>query len=88
MIDATNIQSGLSHVLYSRGRLFDEFDYFEALSKLSIITHRSKKDLEEELLNGEKKRVKSSFSLKKIMYLEKKLKDIGLDVFIEIEELK
>jgi len=86
MIDLTTRQGGLSHVLYSRGRLFDEFDYVESLSKLSNVTRRTEEQVEQRLLSGEQRRVKSSYSLKKIMRLEKKLKSLGLDVFIEVEE--
>jgi len=85
-VEVATDQSSLSHVLYSRGRILDEFNYFESLDKLSETTHRPKKEVEERILNGERKRLKSSSCLKKLISLESKFKEIGLDVYIEVQE--
>lgn len=83
---SSTLESGVAHVLYSRGRVYDEFNYFEALEKISAVTRRTKQQVEERILNGERKRLKSSNSLKKLLLLETKLKNVGLDVYIEIED--
>lgn len=82
---ANVIGNETSHVLYSRGRLFDDHNYFDALQKLAVVTRRTQQDVEERILNGERKRLKSSTSLRKLLQLESKLKGIGLDVYIEVE---
>jgi len=74
-----------SYVLYSKGQLLDGCDYFASLDKLSKITHRTKQQIEERLLNGKKGRLKSSGCLKTILKLESRFKEAGLDVFIEIQ---
>jgi len=79
-------QEAATHVLYSRGRLFDDVDYFDALKKLSKITKRTEQQIESSLLSGERTRLKSSNSLDKLMRLEKKLKSNGLDVYIEVSD--
>jgi len=86
VFESNTQECGVSHILYSRGRLFDEFNYFDSLDKLSEVTRRSKQQVEEFLLNGEHKRLKSSSCLKKLIRLESKLKKIGLDVYIEMQE--
>jgi len=85
MVDSNTAEREVSHVLYSRGRVFDEFDYFDALQKISEVTRRTKQQVEERILNGERKRLKSSHCLKTILLLETKLKNVGLDVYVETE---
>lgn len=86
VIDEHKNKDLISHVLYSRGRILDEFNYFDSLDQLSKTTRRTKQQVEEFILNGERKRLKSSPCLKKIMSLESKFKKIGLDVYIEMKD--
>ena len=85
-VEGSTNDSGVAHVLYSRGRVFEDFNYFEALEKISEVTRRTKQQVEERILNGKRKRLKSSRSLRKLIALETKLKNVGLDVYIEIED--
>jgi len=81
---------GKMHVLYSCGRMSEdsnEADYFESLKKIAELTRRTTQRVEETILNGQRKKIKSSLSLKKLVQLIK-LKELGLDVYIEVEPVK
>ena len=78
-----------THVLYSRGRMFksaDDANYFEYLQKIAVLTRRSPQEVEEIILTGERKKIKSSTKLKTLVQLEAKLKELSLDVYIEAEK--
>ena len=74
----------MSHVLYSKGRLRKNFNHDEAVVKLAEMTRKSVEQVEERLLNGKPKRIKSSDSLDKLYRLKTKLESNGLDVYIEV----
>lgn len=81
-------QSGNMHVLYSRGRMFkstDDANYFDYLQKIAVLTRRSSQEVEEIILTGERKKIKSSATFKTLVQLEAKLKELSLDVYIEPE---
>ena len=83
--------SGNIHVLYSRGRMFknaDDANYFELLQKIALLTRRSPQEVEEIILTGKRKKIKSSATLKTLIQLEAKLKELSLDVYIEPESDK
>ena len=60
---------GKMHVLYSCGRMLEGHDsnYFESLQKIAQLTKRTTQRVEETILNGERKKIKSSLSLKKMV---------------------
>jgi len=74
-----------SHVLYSRGYIYDGFDYFDSLKKISKLMKKTQVQVQELVLCCRTKRLKSSPDLKKLMILEHKLKNLGLDVYIEVK---
>ena len=37
MVENKTTENSVAHVLYSRGRVFEEFNYFEALEKISEV---------------------------------------------------
>jgi len=80
---ANDQQHEASHILYSKGYVFDDFDYFESLKKISEFTHRSQIQVQERILCCRTKRIKSSSDLSELIALEDKLKSMGLDVYIE-----
>jgi len=74
------------HVLYSRGRMFKsdyDVNYFDSLQKIAVLTRRSPQEVEEIILTGERKKIKSSSTLKTLVQLEAQLKELSLDVYIE-----
>ena len=72
-----------AHILYSTGYLFDGFDYFKSLKKLSTITQRSQLQVQERILCCQKRRLKSSPDLNSLLKLKNRLTDLGLDVYIK-----
>jgi len=81
-------KNGNTHVLYSRGRMFktaDDANYFDYLQKIAVLTRRSPQEVEEIILNGKRKKIKSSTTLKTLVQLEAQLKELSLDVYIEPE---
>jgi len=80
-----NNQKETSHVLYSRGYLYDEFDYFDSLKKISKLMRKTQLQVQEVVLCCRTKRLKSSTNLKQLMVLESKFKSLGLDVYIETQ---
>lgn len=76
-------QQEASHILYSTGYLFDGFDYFQSLEKLSNITQRSPIQVQERILCCKKRRLKSSRDLDQLNKLKNKLINLGLDVYIK-----
>jgi len=72
-----------SHVLYSRGYVFDDFDYFESLKKISTVINQTQLQVQEQILCCQTKRLKSSSNLKKLKVLENTFKNLGLDVYIK-----
>jgi len=73
-----------SHILYSRGYVFDDFDYLESLKKISEATQQTEIEVQEKIICCRKKRLTSSTDLKKLIALEKKFKSLGLDVYIQL----
>ena len=74
-----------SHVLYSRGYIYDGFDYFDSLKNISELMKKTQVQVQGVILCCKIKRLKSSPDLKKLMMLENKLKNLGLDVYIEVQ---
>ena len=84
----TERQNNNMHVLYSRGRMFknaEDDNYFDYLQQIAVLTRRSPQEVEEIILTGERKKIKSSATLKTLIQLEAKLKELSLDVYIEPE---
>ena len=84
----TSSENNNMHVLYSRGRMFknaDDENYFDYLQQIAVLTRRSPQEVEEIILTGERKKIKSSAKLKTLIQLEAKLKELSLDVYIEPE---
>ena len=75
----------MTHILYARGKLLDMADRKFAIQQIATMTSKSCKQIEERLLSGQRKRVKSSDSLSKLMRLAEKFKNAGFDVYIENE---
>lgn len=73
-----------SHILYSRGYVFDDFDYLESLEKISEATKQSQLKVQEKIICCRTRRLTSSKNLNKIIALEKKFKSLGLDVYIKV----
>lgn len=73
------------YILYSAGQLRLNFDRQEALRQLSILTIRTEKEIQQKLLNGSRKKIKSSDSLEELFELKCKLEACGLDVYIETD---
>jgi len=73
------------HTLYSRGQLTKsaEADRETALAMLASATRRTSHQVKERLLSGQRKKIKSSASMKKLILLQQKLTDCGLDVYIK-----
>jgi len=87
--DKNNVHNGEVHVLYSNGRMFktaEDENYFEYLKEIAVLTRRSSQEVEEIILTGQRKKIKSSSTLKLLVQLEAKLKELSLDVFIEQEK--
>ena len=74
------------HILYSRGYLLDGVDYFSSLQKIAELTRRNSQTVEEHVLNGQRKKMRSSNSLKTLIQLEAKFRGVGLDVYIESKQ--
>ena len=76
-----------NHILYSRGYLLDspELDHENALSMLTTVINRSEEQIKERLLAGERKKIKSSDSLKKLIALQQTLVNCGLDAYIKLD---
>jgi len=72
------------HVLYSRGYIYDDFDYFDSLDKLSSVMSQTQLQVQELVLCCKTKRLTSSQNLKKLMVLENTFKNLGLDVYIQV----
>jgi len=83
MSNFSNNLNKTSHALYSTGYVFDEVDYFESLSKISKMTKKTLLQVQERILCCKTKRLRSSSDLNELMSLRNKLKDAGLDVYIE-----
>jgi hypothetical protein len=81
----TNIQDDMTHILYARGTLLDAADRQSAVEQMASMTSKTTEQIEQRLLSGQRKRVKSSDSLAKLMRLEEKLKAAGFDVYIDKE---
>jgi len=88
MSSISNNLKETSHVLYSRGYLYDEFDYFDSLKKISELIHKTQIQAQELILCCRTKRLKSSSNLKELTALENKFKSLGLDVYIKANELQ
>ncbi len=73
------------HVLYSKGRLRLNFNREDSIRQLSRLTHKPEDEIIERLLNGERKKIKSSDSLESLFRLKRKLEARGLDVYIETD---
>ncbi|WP_353410012.1 hypothetical protein [Arenicella sp. 4NH20-0111] len=78
------------HVLYSRGQLIEseDVDQENALAQLAIVTSRTTDQVRERLLCGERKKIKSSASLKQLIRLQQKLENCGLDAYIKLDDKK
>ncbi|MFQ3245470.1 MAG: hypothetical protein ACI9SP_002118 [Arenicella sp.] len=76
-------QETMTHVLYARGKLLELADRRAAIQQIATMTSKSCEQIEERLLSGTRKRVKSSESLSKLMRLETKFRDAGFDVYID-----
>ena len=74
-----------THVLYSRGHLLDGADYFQSLRAIAELTKRNPQEVEELVLSGQRRKMRSSDSLKNLILLEAKFRELGLDVYIESE---
>lgn len=76
------------HVLYSRGQLIEseEVDHENALAQLASVTSRTTDQVLERLLCGERKKIKSSASLKQLIRLQQKLESCGLDAYIKLDD--
>jgi len=89
-VNKTDKKSGThTHVLYSRGRMFksaDDANYFDYLQQIAVLTRRSPQEVEEIILTGKRKKIKSSAKLKTLVQLEAQLKKLSLDVYIEAQE--
>lgn len=79
----SNTQHEATHHLFSTGYLFDGFDYFDSLDKLSTIAKHSPLQVQERMLCCKTSLIMRSRNLDELVRLETKLVDIGLDVFIE-----
>ena len=73
----------MSHILYSRGRLLAGVSKPAAVEQLSVITKKESDRVEEKLLSGKRKRIKSSDTLGPLVRLKSKFQDAGLDVYID-----
>ena len=73
----------MAHILYTRGKLLSTADRGMAIERMASMTSKTKDQIEERLLSGKRKRIKSSKSLSKLMRLEVKLKAAGFDVYID-----
>lgn len=73
----------MTHILYARGTLLDAADRHSAIETMALMTSKTTKQIEQRLLSGQRKRVKSSGSLSKLVRLEMKLKAAGFDVYID-----
>ena len=71
-----------AHVLYSRGRMLSGSREDNAMQKLSVLTNRTIEQIQNKLLTGRRKRVKSSVSLARLQKLQNRLRAAGLDVYI------
>ena len=78
-----NSQNGACHGLFSTGYLFDGYDYFDSLDKLSTIAQHSQVQVQEKILCCKTKLIKRSQDLEALIKLEMKLANVGLDVFIK-----
>lgn len=78
-----NPQREASHGLFSTGYLFDEFDYYDSLDKLSVISKHKPVDVQEKILCCKTKLIKRSQDFNALVRLEMKLVSVGLDVFIK-----
>lgn len=81
----SNAQDKMIHVLYARGTLLDKADRQSAVEEMALMTSKTTEQIEQRLLSGQRKRIKSSDSLAKLIRLEEKLKNAGFDVYIEME---
>lgn len=79
----TDDLENMTHILYARGTLLEMADRQAAIEQMALMTSKTTKQIEQRLLSGERKRVKSSGSLSKLVRLEIKLKAAGFDVYID-----
>lgn len=80
-------QTEPQYILYSRGQLIEstDIDQETAIEKLASATRRTSDQVKKRLLNGKRKKLKSSSSLKKLILLQKKLTDCGLNAYIDLD---
>lgn len=78
-----NRQHEASHGLFSTGYLYDGFDYFDSLEKLSTIAKHTPVQVQEKMLCCRTRLISRSRDLDALVKLEMKLVNIGLDVFIK-----
>ena len=78
-------QENMTHILYARGKLLETADRQSAIRQIATLTSKSYEQIEERLLSGKRKRVKSSDSLSKLIRLEKRFRNAGFDVYIDKE---
>jgi hypothetical protein len=73
----------MTHILYARGKLLDSADRRSAIEQIALMTSKSMEQIEQRLLSGQRRRVKSSECLEKLKRLEKKFRAAGFDVYID-----
>jgi len=73
----------MSHILYSKGRLLDNFNREDSIRKLARMTHKPEREIAKRLLNGHQKKIKSADSLEALFRLMRKFQTRGLDVYIK-----
>jgi len=76
-------RAAMTHILYTRGKLISAADREVAIEQMASMTSKTKEQIEERLLSGKRRRIKSSDSLNKLMRLELMLKEAGFDVYID-----
>jgi len=73
----------VAHTLYSSGRLRLNFNREDAIRQLARMTLKPEDEIRAKLLNGKRKKIKSSESLETIFMLKRKFEARGLNVYIE-----
>ncbi len=76
-------QNEMTHILYSSGTLLATAIERSAIEQIASMTSKTKEQIKRRLLSGQRKRVKSSASLSKLIRLEIKLRAAGFDVYID-----
>ncbi|MGK0375635.1 MAG: hypothetical protein ACJA2E_002115 [Arenicella sp.] len=77
------LTKNMTHILYASGKLLDSADRRSAIEQIAVMTNKSMEKIEQCLLSGQRRRIKSSECLEKLKHLEKKFRAAGFDVYID-----